>query len=59
MVYCCCLRHLMVLLVKNGGMELLNPVEIVDLSYLASVKMTRTLIETLQKGDPEAFDLTE
>lgn len=49
----------MVLLVKNGGMELLNPVEIVDLSYLASVKMTRTLIETLQKGDPEAFDLTE
>ena len=55
----CSLWRLMALLMKRGGMGFPNPVATADLSYLTLVKVTWTLIEAIQKEDPEAFDLVE
>ena len=59
LVDCRSLRCLMALPVKRGGMGLPNPVLTADPSYSTSVEVTWTLTESLQKGDPEAFDLEE
>ena len=52
-------QRLMTLPIKRGKMGLPNPVLMVEPSYLISVEVTQTLMEALQKGDQDTFDLAE